>query len=99
MIEKQPFLMAFSNNSPSLILNTPDNIAAYIATNNTNNVRICTPDETTLISSCGPFLDKCVDVKYLNQNILPKLCAYQRNPETIPQIKYLGSSRNKGLSR
>lgn len=99
-VEEQPYLVAYTNGQPVLLINTPENTAAYFAEHILEDVRLCTPDNNTIVSSCGPFIDRCTDMNYLNNQLVPKLTAYQINPSLKPDVQYIrNNGRNSALSR
>lgn len=64
-----------------------NNVAAFLAKNPTESIRLCDEKGATILSTFGYYLDKCNDVKYYSERIKPLIEEYQRNPYTIPTVK------------
>lgn len=98
-VSEQPYLIAYIRDQPYMLVNNPKNAAAFLSECR-DDVRLCTPDNATIISSCGAFLDRCTNMDYYNSLILPLLVKYQLNPALTPEIQYVNNnSRNSSLSR
>ena len=82
------------------MVNDPKNTAAFFTEHKFEDVRLCTPDNKTIVSSCGPFIDRCTDMDYLSNQLTPLLIAYQLNPALKPEVQYVqNNNRNSTLSR
>lgn len=66
---------------------TPENIAAYIATEGRNgNLTILTPWEVPFLTTIGTFVDRCIDQEFL-QKLLPILIPMQQGEIEPPPVQ------------
>ena len=65
-IENAPYVKAVMGGNKYAIQNSPKNVAAaiYKANVTQQNISILTPDNVTIVSTFGPFLDRCTDLDY-----------------------------------
>ena len=78
-IENAPYVKAVMGGNEYAIQNSPKNVAAaiYKANVTQQNISILTPDNVTIVSTFGPFLDRCTDLDYTNKKLIPELTAMQ----------------------
>lgn len=103
-IENAPYEKAVMGGNEYAIQNSPKNVAAaiYKANVTQQNISILTPDNVTIVSTFGPFLDRCTDLDYTNKKIIPELTAMQTLQQPVPQVKlyrYNGINKDKGMNR
>lgn len=101
-ISEHPYLIAYVRGEPVFLVNDPKNAAAFFMEHSLDDIRLCTSDNKTIVTSCGPFIDRCNDMNYLSNQLTPPLIAYQLNPELKPAVQYVrsnGNTRNTTLSR
>lgn len=99
MINEYPYLIGYERGQAVHIVNSVENIAAFFVKNNLEDTRICSPQNQTIISSYGPFIDRCTDMPFLKNHLEPCLISYQMNPSKTPAVEYIKNTRNSGLSR
>lgn len=63
-----------------------ENVAAFLAQNSFESVRICNANDATIFSTFGFFLDKCKDYDYFRR-IQPLVAEYQLNPSRAPAVR------------
>lgn len=95
-IENRPYLVAKASDGQINIVNTPENIAAYIA-GQQSDIQLYSPDHTLFLSSYGLFLDRCTDMTYYNRMLLPKIIEAQKM-QTPPTIQ-LYQTKQKSIHR
>ncbi len=99
-ISEQPYLIAYVRGQPVFLVNDPKNAASFFTEHKFEDIRLCTSDNKTIISSCGPFIDRCTNMDYLYNQLTPLLIAYQLNPEMKPEVQYVQNiDRKSALSR
>ena len=97
-IENAPYVKAVMGGNEYAIQNSPKNVAAaiYKANVTQQNISILTPDNVTIVSTFGPFLDRCTDLDYTNKKLIPELtdiphiCRGFSNPEERSPTKQRG---------
>lgn len=103
-IENAPYVKAVMGGNEYAIQNSPKNVAAaiYKANVTQQNISILTPDNVTIVSTFGPFLDRCTDLDYTNKKLIPELAAMQTLQQPVPQVKLYrnnGINKDKGMNR
>lgn len=74
-IENAPYVKAVMGGNEYAIQNSPKNVAAaiYKANVTQQNISILTPDNVTIVSTFGPFLDRCTDLDYTNKKAYTRI--------------------------
>lgn len=73
------------------------NVAAFLAKNPMESIKLCDANGDTILSTFGYFLDKCNDYNYYTQRLRPLIEEYQRNPISTPTVKLVhDNSRDIG---
>ena len=100
-IENASYVKAVMGCKEYAIQNNPKNVAAAIYKANAaqQSINILTPDNITVVSSFGPFLDRCTDFSYLNSKLVPELTAMQTLSQPVPQLQMYRSADRGGIKR
>ncbi|WP_295211601.1 hypothetical protein [Ruminococcus sp.] len=103
-IENANYIKAVVGGHEYALQNDPKNVAAAIFRANAaqESISILTPDNVTVVSTFGSFIDRCSDFEYANFKLLPELTAMQTLEQPVPQVRMYRSSdksKNNNLTR
>ena len=88
-----PYLQVTNGGKPVKIENTPENLAAYIANEGRGrDITVLSPNNKVLLSTCGSFISKCVDSKYLFETLTPEIVKAQVENKRCEVKEYVKSA-------
>lgn len=94
-----PFLKASNGAESFEITNTPKNLAAFVVNEGIyNDLTVTAPDDTVIISTFGPFVNKCADAGYLVNKLYPELIPMQEHLSERQTVE-LYAAQSDSISR
>ncbi len=99
-IESLPYLVVESNGEKIEIENTPENLSSCICSKGYSaDLSVTSPNGDLLISTSGPFVDRCSDTDYLSHTLMPVLMPMQTGSSLIPETRVYGIEETVSVAK